>query len=711
MKRNLLGVAFLLGIVGLGSAGVYAGRKFLAPAAPAATDVAAEEAAEASTVPTPIRLAPREEAPPQANPFARGAAPRELPAAARDVPPVHDRYADARQAVADESTPAEIPDASELAGNVEPVPVTRAADPFGARRRGAVQETAYAERPVAAEIPDQDMPADVDPQALEAEPEPQPTPRRLGRAGNGRSLDRYGRPVAAEEPQAVEPALEEPRAAEPQAEEPVVEEAAVEPEPVAVAGGADAADADEGTGRPGDPQLSGSQAPMLTIEKTAPAEIQIGKPAKFLIKVRNAGTVAAHGVEIHDTVPQGTQFMDALPEAQRGAQGALVWDLGTLKSGEEKKVELQLMPVAEGEVGSVASVHFRAEASVRTVATKPMLTVDVTGPDKAMKGQEITLRIKLSNPGSGAATGVVLTENVPDGFKHSAGSELEFEVGTLKPGETRELELGLTAAVAGLATNVISAQGEGNLRAEARNEIEIVAPQLQVSMTGPKRRYLERNATHSISVTNPGTAAAKDIELVAVLPRELKFVEANNGGQFDAATQSVYWSLEELPPQESGTVTLTTLPLRAGEAKLVIKSAAQAGLVDQREEVVAIEGLEAINFHLSDVNDPIEAGGQNTYEVRVTNQGTKAASNVRVVAVLPSELKAVAAEGPVRYKIEGQRVVFEPLKQLAPKADTSFMIKVQALQPGDIRLQVQISTDEIREPITREESTRVFGNE
>ena len=267
------------------------------------------------------------------------------------------------------------------------------------------------------------------------------------------------------------------------------------------------------------------------------------------------------------------------------------------------------------------------------------------------------------------------------------------------------------ATGAGVATNIVTAHGEGNLQAEAQTDVEVVAPLLQVGMTGPKRRYLERNATHQISISNPGTASAKDIELVAVLPRELKFVEANNGGQFDAATHSVYWSLEELPPQETGTVTLTTLPLAAGDAKLLIKSKAQQNLSDQREEIVAIEGLAAINFQFPTPATRSSPAEKTTYEVRVTNQGTKAASNVRVVALLPPEMKAVSAEGPVRYRIEGQQVVFEPLKQLAPKADSAFSITTQALQAGDLRVQVQISTDEIREPITKEESTRVYGDE
>ncbi|MEX2114144.1 MAG: hypothetical protein WD845_13215, partial [Pirellulales bacterium] len=248
-------------------------------------------------------------------------------------------------------------------------------------------------------------------------------------------------------------------------------------------------------------------------------------------------------------------------------------------------------------------------------------------------------------------------------------------------------------------------------RAEATTEFQVIAPQLEVSLAGPKRRYLERNATHNISVANPGTASAKDIELVAVLPRELQFVSANNNGQFDPATHSVYWSLEELPAQETGTVSLTTLPLQPGDAKLVIKSRAQQNLADESEEVLSIEGLAAINFQLSDASDPIEVEGQNTYEVKVINQGTKAASNVQLVALLPPEMKGVSAEGPARFRIEGQRIVFEPLKLLGPKAETIYKVTVQALQPGDLRLQVQITTDEIRDPITKEESTHVYGNE
>ena len=103
-----------------------------------------------------------------------------------------------------------------------------------------------------------------------------------------------------------------------------------------------------------------------------------------------------------------------------------------------------------------------------------------------MIGEPLLLKIRVSNPGSGAASGVVLTENVPSELKHEAGQELEVEIGTLKPGESRELELSLTAAQAGHAVNLLTARGEANLRIEDRTELDVLAPALKLASPVPK---------------------------------------------------------------------------------------------------------------------------------------------------------------------------------------------------------------------------------
>ena len=147
----------------------------------------------------------------------------------------------------------------------------------------------------------------------------------------------------------------------------------------------------EGTGQPGNQQLEGIQTPQLTIQKSAPKELQVGKPATFRVTVRNIGQVPAGQVEIRDLVPKGTRLIGTTPQAARGPRGEIVWTLGTVRPGEESTVEMQLSPTAEGEIGSVATVHFGADASARSIVTRPQLVVETSAPGKVLIGEQVTL--------------------------------------------------------------------------------------------------------------------------------------------------------------------------------------------------------------------------------------------------------------------------------------------------------------------------------
>lgn len=486
-----------------------------------------------------------------------------------------------------------------------------------------------------------------------------------------------------------------PAAAEPRAREPVRSEDSR---------------VSEGTGKPGAKQIEGPQAPQVTLQKTAPPEIQVGRPATFQIKLKNTGPIAAHNVEIRDVVPKGTRLISTSPRANPGVQGELVWQLGTVKPTDEVTVEVQVMPVDEGEIGSVATVSFSADVSARTIATKPQLVLKTVAPSKVLIGEEVTLAITVTNTGSGVAHKVVLDERVPAGLQHVAGPELEYEVGDLKPNESRQLDLKVTAVQPGATTNVLLARGDVNVKVEDRWTVEVLAPQLDLATEGPKRRFLDREASYVFSVSNPGTAPARQVELVAQLPPGLKFVRANNSGQYDDTTRSVRWLLEELPVKETGTVELTTMPVDIGEQTLRLRGSAERGLASEKEHPVIIDGIAAAMFQVADTHDPVEVNGETTYEIRILNQGSKASNNVQISLALPADMRFVAAEGPTRYAADGSRVVFEPLPRLAAKADTTYRVRVQGLKPGDQRVRVQMLTDEIRVPITKEESTTVYSD-
>lgn len=466
-----------------------------------------------------------------------------------------------------------------------------------------------------------------------------------------------------------------------------------------------------GNGKPGPRELEGTQSPSLTVSKSSPPEVQVGKPATFTVTVNNVGGVAAHDVLIRDQVPHGTRLLDTSPPASQTADGALLWEMGTIEAGSQVSVTMEVMPVEEGEIGSVATVSFQASASSKSISTRPELVLEHTAERQVLVGNDVLFRIQLTNTGSGAATNVTLEEDVPSGLRHYDGRELEFQIGTLQPQESRILELKLKADQPGPVTNMLVVRADGDLVVSDQYELEVVAPGLQVAIDGPRRRYLERRATHEIAIANPGTAAAKNVSLVARLPRALKFVNTNNAGQYDNSAHAVRWNLDELPAKEMGKVELTTVPTEMGEHRIQVTTRADMGLEDAADHEMMVDGLAALLFTVTDVSDPIEVGGETTYEVHVVNQGSKTATNLRLMAAIPSGMQAINGEGPTRAVVDGQRVLFDPLARLAPQSDSFYKIHVKGTLPGDQRIKVLMTSDEVREPVTKEESTHVYADE
>jgi uncharacterized repeat protein (TIGR01451 family) len=464
--------------------------------------------------------------------------------------------------------------------------------------------------------------------------------------------------------------------------------------------------------------LEGLQTPQLAVEKRGPREIQVGKTARYEIFVRNVGSAPAHDVLLRDAVPYGTTLVATTPPASPtgpgssagGAPAELAWSLGTLPPGADARVSVEVMPQIEGEIGSVASVSFRTDATVRSRATKPALRLEASETQPVRIGGEIKVALKVSNPGTGVATGVVIEGVLPEGVTHSAGHELEFDVGQLKPGESRTIDLVLGSRGPGVHTARFAARADGQLESDQPVRLEVTAPTLELTTEMPSRRYLQRPATCTLSMINAGTAPARAVELVVQLPAGMKFVRANHAGWYEERSHRVLWSLEELPPAEVGAVEMVLMPVDLGPQKIVAAARSADGPSAQASHTVEVEGLAALAFEVTDSEDPIEVGGLTEYVVRVGNQGTKAASGVRLTATLLGELEPVEAKGPGGHRIDNLSVVFEPLAKLAPSEEAIYRVRVRGRREGDQRMQVQVVSDDHPAPITKEEITRVYAD-
>jgi uncharacterized repeat protein (TIGR01451 family) len=467
-----------------------------------------------------------------------------------------------------------------------------------------------------------------------------------------------------------------------------------------------------GSGRPGSEEINGIQEARVQIERRAPVEVQVGQPMIVELVVANKGSTAAEQIELYEDIPQGTQLIEATPQPTRQNGGSLSWQLGTLPAGGETIVRLQLMPTGEGEVGSVARVVYATAATSVTKVTQPRIEVAVVAPNSVMIDDEVPLAIKVSNTGSGKATGVVLRETIPEGLRHPAGDELEYVIGDLMPGQAREVTLKLKAVQAGRIVNELTVLGEGNLEPQvAQTAIDVLAPALQVAVVGPRRRFLERKAQFTLAINNPGTAAAAGVEIRAILPEGFDFVQADSQGSYNPADRSIRWMLDELPAQRGGEVGMTLMPTQQGELVLNIVATAERDLAAQAQHQTSVEGVAAPMFTVVDRADPIGLGEETRYEIRLVNEGTKASSNLRLAVELPPELELVGIDGPGEHRQQQGRLLFEPLGHLAPKAESVYHIRVRGVRPGDARFRVQLITDEMSTPVTKEESTRVYADE
>ena len=471
-----------------------------------------------------------------------------------------------------------------------------------------------------------------------------------------------------------------------------------------------------GQGRPGPMQLEGVQTPQVSVEKRGPREISVGKPARYEIVVRNVGSATAHEVILRDAIPHGTALVATTPPASPvtpasgDAEGTLLWSLGTLPPGGQSVVTMEVMPQVEGEVGSVASVSFRTDASVRSRATKPDLRIECTPPEPVLIGRDLQITITVTNPGTGVATGVVLEGFLPENVSHRSGRELEFDVGQLRPGESRTIDLVLGTRGPGVHAARLAARADGGVEVIHQLPIEVTAPTLELAADMPLRRFLQRPATCTIAMTNAGTAPARAVELAAQLPPGMKFVKANNAGWHDDRTHRVLWNLEELPAGETGSVQMVVMPVELGPQKIVAAARSADGLADQVSHTCDVEGLPALSFDVVDSEDPIEVDGITEYVVRVGNQGTKPATGVRLAATLLGDLEPVEAQGPGGHRVDNLTITFEPLAKLAPAEEAVFRIRAKGRRAGDQRIQVQLTSADQPAPITKEEITRVYAD-
>ncbi len=187
--------------------------------------------------------------------------------------------------------------------------------------------------------------------------------------------------------------------------------------------------------------------PVLTITKSGPEHLYIGRPVTYEIIVSNKSEVTAKDVVVEDTMPEGVSTVKATNGAQLTESNTkLTWKLDSLAPNTSETFRVSYTPTTPGVItnGATASAYCAqaVTASMRTVVTGiPAVNLEVTDLDDPVRvGNRVTYLITVTNQGSAPLTNILIACVLEDNVRYisSAGSTS----GTMEGDRLRFLPLG-----------------------------------------------------------------------------------------------------------------------------------------------------------------------------------------------------------------------------------------------------------------------------
>lgn len=337
----------------------------------------------------------------------------------------------------------------------------------------------------------------------------------------------------------------------------------------------------------------------------------------------------------------------------------------------------------------------------------PRIALAMTAPAEARICDPIEMRLKVRNPGAVPLSQVRVINALPAALRGPEGqSSLVFEAGQLQPGESKEFSFEVSATSLGPLENTAQAIAAEGVSAEARAQLVVRQPVLVINCQAPEEVFAGRPIEVCLSIKNQGDAPEHKVIATLNLPPGAQIGTVSEGGT--ASATRVIWELGELKADESRQACATFALAEPGSAPL---NPSARGACAEAVEVLCgtqVIGIPAILLEVIDLDDPIEVGSDQTYEIKVINQGSAPATNIKFVCRIESTQEFVSGTGPTSVKAEEGVIMIEPLPLLAPKAETTWRVVVRALAAGDVRFAIDLTSDQVDRPVQETEATQQY---
>lgn len=473
-----------------------------------------------------------------------------------------------------------------------------------------------------------------------------------------------------------------------------------------------AAPASERPTNSGEEVLFTRQSAMLNVGTAGPKSVVIGKAASYRVVVQNAGSESASDVIVSVRLPNwtevvGNQSTNGSASVSTTSPGLIEWRLDEVAARGQETLTLELIPRKSQAFDLAVGWTQQPQSAQATVQVQePKLKMDIEGPSEVHYGENQVYKLTLSNPGTGAADNVTI-HLMPIG--QGTEQPATHTVGTLEAGASQSLEIELTPRQAGELVIKAEATADGDLRCEAVEEVLVRRAGLAATVGGPRMQYAGTAATYEVHVNNPGNATAQDVVVTAELPTGAEFNEASGGGHYNAETGAVEWSLASLQAGAEETLTIKCVLGTPGVNNLNLKAIAVGDLACDAQTITKVEALADLVLEVSDPRGPVAVGQEVTYEVRITNRGTKNADGVDAVVFFSEGVEASSVDGGDHQVSPGQ-VEFSSIPTIAAGGEVVFRITARAETAGNHVFRAEVHCKSIGTSLASEETTKFYAD-
>lgn len=444
------------------------------------------------------------------------------------------------------------------------------------------------------------------------------------------------------------------------------------------------------------------------------------------------------------------------------SSGDGTWTIDMLGPGQSKTIVVTASASQEGPATTCLTVKsFQPAICLMTEVTKPEIQITKNAPKEASLCEPFEIEYTVTNPGTGDIEAFTLRDPLPEGLRLiDEKPEISFEVDGLKAGDSRSFVARVVADRPGDYGSRAEAIAGENLQARSADvSTSVIASDLAVQIEGPTQTYINRNLTYTAFVHNAGDAPARAATLAIHLPQQnLRMIDmgsvrssdrqfptdvqnqpreaqptlAENAAQQNAENQNAQPNADRNQPESPELAAAQTIEigdLAPGETRQVgfVVRATEADTFpvqvvatsvcgedqENRSQAIAqtqveVLSLAALAIGVADEQDPVPVGKHVTYLVAVENEGTAADQNVQVTAKLPSNLEFVESDGQSEVTSEGGNLTFAPVETLEPGAKVEWRVVVMAKEAGNVRFDIDVSSDKSVDGITAAEPTTLF---